>query len=150
MLRSTLAITLTVLAAGVASAQDEDTTKVETLDLTMTLMPPGATLPDAVTRVIELPAAVTEEAVRENAARGLDQANAARERREDGLATAAEAGEQGRERAQDARENMGRGGPGFDGPPGPPDVPGNSAGDPPGGGPPDSPGPPDVPGPPGN
>lgn len=79
----------------------------DALDLTMVLMPENATRPDAVTRVIELPAAAAE-AARENAARGLDEANAARER-ENGLENAAEAGEQGRERAQENREDRGRG-----------------------------------------
>ena len=73
----------------------------------MVLMPENATLPDAVTRVIELPAAAAE-AARENAARGLDEANAAREP-ETGLENAAAASEQGRETAQQNREDRGRG-----------------------------------------
>ena len=114
----------------------------DALDLTMVLMPENATLPDAVTRVIVLPAAAAE-AARENAARGLDRANDARDR-ETGLENAAEAGEQGRERAQQNREDRGRGASEGRGG-GPPDPPGPS-GDGPGRGN----GPPGTPGPPGN
>jgi len=139
-------IFLTALLAFVApinvSAQEDSGESIETLDLTMKLMPEGASLPEAVTRVIELPPAVVD-AARENAASGLGQANAGRENRQAGLDRAAEAGEQGRERAQEVREDVGRGGRGpFDAdPPGPPNLPGDQPG--PGG-------PPDTPGPPGN
>ncbi len=111
----------------------------DALDLTMVLMPENATRPDAVTRVIELPAAAAE-AARENAARGLDQANAARGQAA-GLENAAAASEQGRETAQQTREDRGRGasegrgggppesgGPPEDGPGrgnGPPETPGS-------------------------
>lgn len=113
----------------------------DALDLTMVLMPENATLPDAVTRVIELPAAAAE-AARENAARGLEEANAARER-ETGLENAAAASEQGRETAQQNREDRGRGA-----------SEGRGAGPPDSGGPPDDGsgrgnGPPGTPGPPG-
>lgn len=133
---------------GPANAQDIEDDVVETLDLTITLMPEGAALPEAVTRVIELPDTVAD-AARENARDGLDQADAARDRRDDGLETAEAASERGRDRAQQAREDLGRGPPDWDSsePPGPPDVPGDGPGgppvDPPGpGGPPATPGPP--------
>jgi hypothetical protein len=135
-----------LIVAGIAfialpvSAQ-EGAADSDALDLTMVLMPENATLPDAVTRVIELPAAAAE-AARENAARGLDEANAARER-EAGLENAAEASEQGRETAQQNREDRGRGA-----------SEGRGGGPPDSGGPPDDGsgrgnGPPDTPGPPG-
>lgn len=148
---------LASLLAGGAMAQENDETPVETLDLTMELMPEGATQPDAVTRIIELPAAAAE-AARENAARGLDTANAAREARGDGNGSVAEeASERGLERAQQVREDIGRGRPDGAGPPEdlaptdlPGDGPGGEPGDGPGGGPPDNPGPPETPGPPGD
>jgi hypothetical protein len=135
---------------GSADAQEPSAADnaADTLDLTMTLMPEGATLPDAVTRIIELPA-VAAEAAQENAA-SIDTANEARISRESGRGIAADAREQGaelgqqvREQAQENRENAERGRPDsagpHDRPGGPPDVPG----------PPDRPGgPPDVPGPP--
>lgn len=137
---------LASLLALSVNAQEEGDSIVETLDLTIELLPPGATLPESVTRTIELPAAVAE-AARENAARGLETANAAREGREQGLAIAEQAQEQGRERAQQVLEDLGRGPPGSDGPPGPPDLPVDP--------PVDLPGPnpgnvPENPGPPGN
>jgi hypothetical protein len=91
--------------------------RIETLDLTMILMPEGATTPAAVTRTIELPAAAAEQA-RERAARGLDTANGARGGPLDGPAVAADARERARdlgrelsEQAQQNRENLGRGPP---------------------------------------
>ena len=114
------------LIAVPVSAQ-EGAADSDALDLTMVLMPENATLPDAVTRVIVLPAAAAE-AARENAARGLDEANAARDR-ETGLENAAEAGEQGRERAQQNREDRGRGfSEGSGGPPETPGPPGDGPG----------------------
>jgi hypothetical protein len=136
-----------VLIALPVGAQ-EGAADSDALDLTMVLMPENATLPDAVTRVITLPAAAAE-AARENAARGLNEANAARER-ENGRENAAEAGEQGRERAQDNREDRGRGaaegrGGGPPEPPGADNLPGPPAdGSGRGNGPPESPGPPGV------
>ena len=143
-----LTITLAALVAASVGAQETDNLEIETLDLTMELMPEGATLPEAVTRVIELPAAAAG-AARASSSDGLDAANAARERREAGLETAAEAREQGRERAQQAQEEAGRGPP--DWPPGPPAgaAPPELPGDLPGG-PPEGAGPPETPGPPGN
>lgn len=129
------------LLALPANAQ-EGAADSDTLDLTMVLMPENATRPDAVTRVIELPAAAAE-AARENAARGLEEANAARER-EAGIENAAAASEQGRERAQQNREDRGRGaseGLGG-GPPNPPGPPGDGTGR--GNGPPVTPGPPGI------
>jgi hypothetical protein len=84
----------------------QETPEIETLDVTMELMAEGATLPEAVTRVIELPEAAAE-AARLNAAGGLERANEARGNAAQGLEIAAEA----RERAQESRENAGRGGP---------------------------------------
>ena len=139
--RRMLAITMaaTLLVAGGARAQDDDSEGIDTLDLTIELMPDGATLPEAVTRVIELPE-VAADAARENAARGLEIANEARQNGEGGLAIAAEARERGLEQAQEDRENAGRGPPEGVGPPdgipqGPPD-------DLPGGPPENLPGPP--------
>lgn len=129
MLRLTAIVLL--LSAVTAPAQDESAPPTEALELTMELMPEGATTPDAVTRVIELPAAVAE-AARENAARGLAEANAARDNRDSGLENAEAARERGRDQAQQDRENAGRGRP--------EDLPGGPPG---GGGPPsDPPGPP--------
>jgi hypothetical protein len=130
-----------------AHAQDDDA--IETLDVTMQLLPEGATLPDAVTRVIELPPAARANAI-ENAARGLDTANAARSAENPGRDNAAEARERGRDHAQEVRENVGRGRADDTPGNGPPDgVPGPPAA----GGPPESlptpPGPPDGVEPPG-
>lgn len=124
-------------AAQAPSPQDADG---DTLELTMTLLPEGATQPDAVTKVIELPPAAAngEEESGADAAQGLDRANEARERRNDGLGRAAEAREEGRafgremrEQAQENRENNGRAEPPE--PPGRPDLPGGvNPGGPPG------------------
>lgn len=146
--RFSLAVSLALLA-NAAIAQENEDPGIETLDLTMELMPEGATRPDAVTRIIELPAAAAE-AARENSARGIDEANSARARGEPANETAEAARERGREQAQQGREDMGRGG----GPPegaGPPELPGNGepGGGGRGGGPPENPGPPETPGPPG-
>jgi hypothetical protein len=141
MVRALIFLTALLSPVVAVNAQEASGNPIETLDLTMKLMPEGASLPEAVTRVIELPPAVVETA-EDNAANGLGQANAARENRQTALDRAAEAGEQGRERAQEVREDVGRGRGPFDAePPGPPDLPGDRPG--PGG-------PPDTPGPPGN
>jgi hypothetical protein len=146
--RFSIAVGIALLANAVM-AQENEAPGIETLDLTMELMPEGATRPDAITRIIELPAAAAE-AARENSARGIDSANSARERGEPANETAEAARERGREQAQQSREDRGRGG----GPPegaGPPEVPGGGqpGGGPRGGGPPENPGPPETPGPPG-
>jgi hypothetical protein len=134
-----------LFAISGANAQDGTADRIDTLDVTMTLMPEGATLPDAVTKVIELPEAAAA-AAEENAAPGTDTANAARANREAGLEVAADAREQGREfgqqmadQAQENRENAGRGNPPDSA--GPPDVPGA---------PNDLPNPANPPGPPAN
>jgi hypothetical protein len=127
------------LVAATVAAQENAETPDDTLDLTMVLMPEGATLPDAVTRVIELPAAAVaaSEAAAANAAPGLDTANEARE--------------QGRERAQQSREDAVRGppewagGPGGRGREGGPDLPDTGRGNRP-----DDAGPPETPAPPGD
>ena len=120
-----------LLVALNAQAQEDSAPPIETLELTMELMPEGATRPDAVTRVIELPAAAAE-AARENSVRGLVEANAARENREAGLAIAEGASERGRDQAQQDRENAGRGPP-EDLPNGPPeDLPNGPPSDRPG------------------
>jgi len=130
-----LAATTLLLSAN-GQAQEDPGPAIETLELTMELMPEGATQPDAVTRIIELPAVVAE-AARENSVRGLAEANAARENQDAGLEIAEEAQERGRDQAQQDREDAGRGPPdGFDPPGRPDDLPG---------GPPDN-----GPGPPGN
>lgn len=140
------------LFATAAAAQDEGAVPDDALDLTMVLMPEGATLPEAVTRVIELPAAAAE-AARENATRGLETANAARDRDAPGIDTAEEAREQSLERAQQGREDAGRGPPDFvsgpdgGGQPETPAIP--DVGPPDNAGPPDSTGAPETPGPPG-
>ena len=65
-----------------------------------------ADLPDAVTKEITLPAAVTEDsAAVDNAKRGMDTANENRQRREKGLSTADEARECGADMAGEARDN---------------------------------------------
>jgi hypothetical protein len=91
---------LTCALSGFAFAQDDE--------LTMTLLPEGAELPDAVTKVIELPKndegeyIASEEGVT-NSAEGLAIANAARE---DGRAF----GEEMAASARENRENFSRGG----------------------------------------
>lgn len=111
-----LIVATTLLCSGpMAYAQDESDGDDSDFEVTMTLLPEGATQPDALTRIIELPPRVVEEG-RDNAQQGLDNANDARERREKGLNRAAEAAENGRalgeamrEQAQENRENAGRG-----------------------------------------
>ena len=48
------------------------------LDVTMRMVPPGVELPDAVTKVITLPEQ-TPDTARNNAQKGLDQANSVRQ-----------------------------------------------------------------------
>jgi hypothetical protein len=140
-------IFMTIVFVAAAAVAQEDNADIETLDVTITLLPEGATTPEAVTRIIELPAAANDSA-RQRSADGIQRANDARGNRQDGLDTAAEAresgralGQQMRERAQEDRENAGRGGPpdgaGPQSPPGPPGPPNGP------------PGPPQTPGPPG-
>lgn len=122
--------TAALLAGGLlvsAVAFAEDDAVPEELELTMTLMPVNAELPDAVTRTIELPAAASGEAV-EASERGLSTADEARQNRRAGLDTAAEARERGQElgeamaeQARENREDAGRGDPPATPPAGPPD-----------------------------
>jgi hypothetical protein len=141
-IRSTLvffsALTLSLSASWVFAQEGEGG---DDLDVTMTLMPEGADLPDAVTRELELPRYTEGENEGEyipssqgveNSANGLETANAARE---DGRAF----GEAAAEAAQDNREEHSRGNmPDLENllPDQVPDMPG----------PPDRPGPPDAPG----
>ncbi len=114
--------TALLLGANVAWAQDGDEA-----ESTIRLMGAAeAALPEAVTKVITLPAAVAvdteavESAVR---ARGLTTANDNRQRREEGLAQADEARQRNADmagEAQNNRENRGR----SEDRPGPPDDPG--------------------------
>ncbi len=107
-----------LMAVGVAADEGADAVETppspppaltESLELTMTLLPRGATGPEAVVRTIPLPAPVRA-GVR---ADGTEAAEQARQRRQDGLDTATEARELGREfgqqRAEQAREDAGRG-----------------------------------------
>jgi hypothetical protein len=112
----------------------------DNLELTMTLLPETATVPDAVTKTIELPAPASEQAG-EHSASGTATANQSRERREAGLDTAAAAREQGRQFGQDmaAEAQQNREDHAHGNPPSPPDHPA----------PPDHPSPPNPPGPPG-
>ena len=65
-----------------------------------------AELPDAVTKEISLPDSFSEDsAAAENAARGLEQANRNRMRREEGLSKADDAREHGADMAEQAKEN---------------------------------------------
>ena len=104
----------------------------EELELTMTLMPANAELPEAVTKTIELPPAAAARSA-EASEPGRERADDARGNRQD---TAAEARERGlelgeamAEQARENREDAGRGDPPVTPPAGPPD---------------DLPGPPDL------
>jgi hypothetical protein len=105
-----------LLTAGSVNAQDTDENIGDEGELTMTLIPDAnANLPEAVTRMIELPESASNEG-RTNSAGGLETANDARTRRQAGLETANDARERGREfgadmaeAAQSNRENVGRG-----------------------------------------
>lgn len=110
------ALALGALGARAQDAPDDDASDAD-FELTITLLPPGATQPDAVTRRIELPPAVVEQG-NSGDAEGLETAEEVRERRAVGLENAAEAVERGRElgeavseQARETRENAGRGEP---------------------------------------
>jgi hypothetical protein len=111
-----------LLGANVALAQEANSG--DPAESTIRLMGQAeAKLPDAVTKDIKLPPAmsVNEKAV-EKASRGQAHANANREGRRQGLEKADEAREKGSdisEQAKQNRENRGR----FDSPPGRPDAP---------------------------
>jgi hypothetical protein len=117
-----------------AFAQENSSDTDENLELTMTLLPEAATLPDAVTKTIELPEPASETGA-DSSAQGLATANEARDHSDQsdhsdaGLETAAEARERGRDLGQDMaaeaqqnREDQGRGTPPEESPP-PPDHP---------------------------
>lgn len=115
--------------APVAAAQapSDDETVPEELELTMTLMPADAELPDAVTKTIELPTAASESGVAASE-QGLATANGARQNRQEGFDAAADARERGQEfgeamaeQARENREDAGRGDPPVTPPNGPPD-----------------------------
>lgn len=136
--RAAWLVVMLPMAPAIAQEANETEAAADALDLTMTLLPEGATTPDAVTRTIELP----DPAALRAAPPGLERADEARTGREAGLANAAEARERGRqmsEQAQEQRENTGRAGDRPGGPPGERPDPGS-----------DRPGPPDDRGPPGN
>ena len=124
------------LGTGVFAEEPPDDEPVpEELELTMTLMPANAELPDAVTRKIELPTAASARGA-EASEPGRAGADDARENRQEGLDVAAEAreralefGEAMAEQARENREDAGRGDPPVTPPDGPPD---------------DLPGPPDL------
>lgn len=106
--KMTICCSALLLSANVAWAEDGDEA-----ESTIRLMGAAeAELPDAVTKEISLPAAVTEDsAAVEKAARGHDKAIENRQRQEKGLSQADEARERGSDRADDAhdnRENRGR------------------------------------------
>jgi hypothetical protein len=99
-------VAIALVSASAAHAQPRDA-----LDVTMTLLPEHATGPEEITRRIELPPAVAQRAVG-------DQAEPVKngEREPPGRATAEEVRERGRavgqqaaERAREDRENAGRG-----------------------------------------
>jgi hypothetical protein len=93
------------LTAGYASAQDGDgEDAVDGLEVTMTLMPEGGELPELVMALIELPKDEAGDYIPnaravENAARGHETANAARE---DGRAFGAAMAAAARENREDA------------------------------------------------
>jgi hypothetical protein len=106
--KMTICCTALLLSTNVAWAEDGDEA-----ESTIRLMGAAeAELPEAVTKEISLPAAVTEDsAAVEDAARVHDKANENRQRREKGLSQADEARERGSDRADEAhdnRENRGR------------------------------------------
>jgi hypothetical protein len=110
-------LTLLLASGGVAAEEEAQPVAApppsvaESLELTMTLLPEGATGPASVISTIELP---PQARAGDRGDAASDTAAQARERREFGLDTAAEARELGREfgldRAEQAREDAGRGG----------------------------------------
>lgn len=126
-----------ILAPGAAAQAPSDDEEVpEELELTMTLMPADAELPDAVTKTIELPPAASDTGVAASE-RGPSTASDAKQNRQEGHDAAADARERGQEfgeamaeQARENREDAGRGDPPVTPPNGPPD---------------DLPGPPDPP-----
>lgn len=118
-------------AAAFAEEPPDDQPVPEELELTMTLMPANAELPEAVTKSIELPPAASAGGA-EASEPGRARADDARGNRQEGQDAAAEARERGREfgeamaeQARENREDAGRGDPPVTPPGGPPeDLPG--------------------------
>jgi hypothetical protein len=113
-----------LLSVSVVHAQEDSTEAEDPAEMTIRLMGVAeAELPEAVTKEIKLPPAAMENpAAVENAERGLQNAEANRDRRENGLSRADEAREHGESMADEAaqnRENRGR----SDERPNPPDPP---------------------------
>ncbi len=115
-----------LMSSGSVWAQEEDA------EATIRLMGAAdAVLPDAVINDISLPEAAEDSEAVENAAFGLETANANRIRREAGLTTADEARENGAEMAEEAMENRESRGrsedrPDVPEPPTPPGPPGDA------------------------
>lgn len=122
-------ITGFLLSFSGVQAQDPD--DGEEVESTIRLMGEAeAELPDAVTKVISLPAAVAEDSAAVKAAaknlKGLEKANDRLKQRQSGLSKADDARDRGAEmanEARDSRENRGRSEdhPDPPKPPGPPD-----------------------------
>lgn len=108
-----LGLSILLLSASVALAQDDDTEAADPAEATIRLMGTAeAKLPEAVTKEILLPpAAIENSAAVEKAERGSQTASENRQRRENGLSRADEAREHGAEMSEEARtnrENRGR------------------------------------------
>lgn len=113
---------LLILSSSPGFAQEADAA----IEATIRLMGPDeVALPDAVTRDIVLPPALSEDAAAvERAERGLERANERGEQRENGLSVAEQASSRGAEMAENARndrEDRGRSGDRPE--PGPPAEP---------------------------
>ncbi|HSD70431.1 MAG TPA: hypothetical protein VLB07_12800 [Woeseiaceae bacterium] len=124
---ATMAVAIAANDAAIAQNTKPDDATFAELEVTMVLMPPGATRPDAVTKTIELPRPARDTGD-DNSSKGQDTADEARENREDGLETAGNARERGREfgqemaeQARENREDAGRGNAPDEPPGGPPD-----------------------------
>ena len=115
-----------LLTANVGWTADE--TEDDSAESTIRLMGAAeAKLPNAVTKEIMLPAALSEDSVAvEKAAKGLKKATESQQRRETGLTQADEARERGSEMADEAKDNRDNRGRSEERPeprtdPGPPD-----------------------------
>ena len=128
--RAALALAACFIGTAVFGQEPPDEQPVpDELELTMTLMPADAELPEAVTKTIELPPTAAARGA-EASEPGRERADRARESRQQGLDTAAEARERGlefgeamAEQARENREDAGRGDPPVTPPDGPPDDP---------------------------
>lgn len=126
--RAVLVMAACFIGTAVLGQEPPDDEAVpEELELTMTLMPANAELPEAVTKTLELPPAAAARGA-EASEPGRDRAGDARGSRQEGLDTAAEARERGlelgeamAEQARENREDAGRGDPPATPPDGPPD-----------------------------